>query len=72
VTVSNRRRVETATFLQGLVWSHRVVAFCFAPCSPLFELASVLVGFDHIARFIIKADQSIANRCKGLVSLVHK
>jgi hypothetical protein len=28
--------------------------------SPLFELALVFVRFDHVARFIVKADHGIA------------
>jgi hypothetical protein len=27
--------------------------------SPLFEIARVLVRFDHVARFIVSADQGI-------------
>jgi hypothetical protein len=34
---------------------HGVEAFC----SPLFEIASVLVRFDHVARFIVKANHGI-------------
>jgi hypothetical protein len=35
--------------------SPRVATLCFAACSPLFEIAFVLVRFDHVARFIVSA-----------------
>jgi len=34
-----------------------VAAFCF--CSPLFEIAYVLVRFDQVAGGIVNADHSI-------------
>jgi hypothetical protein len=36
---------------------YHVAAFCFA-CDvlPLFEIASVLVRLDHIARFVVNAN----------------
>jgi hypothetical protein len=34
-------------------------AFCFASRLPLFELARMLVRFDHIACSIVNADHSI-------------
>jgi hypothetical protein len=36
-----------------------VAAFCFAPRSPLFEIARLLVRLDHVARFIVNADHGI-------------
>jgi hypothetical protein len=35
-----------------------VAAFCFNT-SPLFEIALVLVRFDHVARAIVKANHSV-------------
>jgi hypothetical protein len=34
---------------QSAVTLHRVAAFCFGFRSPLFELARVLVRFEHVA-----------------------
>jgi hypothetical protein len=41
------------------VTSHRVAAFCFPLNSPLFEIARVLVRFDHVASRIVNANHSI-------------
>jgi hypothetical protein len=41
---------------QSAVTLHHVAAFCFAPRSPLFEIALVLVSFDHVARIIVNAN----------------
>jgi hypothetical protein len=41
-----------------------VVAFCFAPLSPLFELARVLVRFDHVA--------SVSNANHGIMRTAEK
>jgi hypothetical protein len=38
--------------LQKAVTLHRVAAFCFAPLSPLFEIARVLARFDHVAHIV--------------------
>jgi hypothetical protein len=38
------------------------LAVSFVPCgetSPLFEVALVLVGLDHISRFIVNTDHGI-------------
>jgi hypothetical protein len=35
-----------------------MAAFCL-PRSPLFEIAHVLVRFDHVASFIVNADHNI-------------
>jgi hypothetical protein len=40
---------------QSAVTLRRVAAFC----SPLFEIASVLVRFDHISGFIVNANHGI-------------
>jgi hypothetical protein len=42
-----------AAFSQSAVALHRVAALCFAPRSPLLELAGVLVRLDHIARVTV-------------------
>jgi hypothetical protein len=44
--------------LQKAVTLHRVAAFCFAHLR-LFEIARVLVRFDHVASRIVNANQSI-------------
>jgi hypothetical protein len=36
-----------------------VAAFCFAPRSPFFEIALVLVRFNHVASLIVNANHSI-------------
>jgi hypothetical protein len=36
-----------------------VAALCFAPRSPLFEVARVLVRFNHVASFIVNANHSV-------------
>jgi hypothetical protein len=41
-----------------------VAAFCFT-CSLLYELARVLVRFDHVARFIVNANDGIIYRLKN-------
>ncbi len=39
---------------------HSLAAFCFTGVhSPLFEIALVLVRFDHVASFIVNANHSI-------------
>jgi hypothetical protein len=41
-----------------------VAAFCFT-CSLLYELAGVLVRFDHVARLIVNANDGIMYRLKN-------
>jgi hypothetical protein len=36
-----------------------VAAFCFAPRSPLFELALVLMRLDHVASVIVNTDDGL-------------
>jgi hypothetical protein len=43
---------------QSAVTLHHVAAFCFARLR-LFEIALVLVRLDHVARFIVSADDGI-------------
>ena len=47
---------------QLAVTPHRVAAFC----SPLVELARVLVRFDHVASCIVNANHRIAIRLAKL------
>jgi hypothetical protein len=35
---------------------HHVTAFCFGSCSPLLEIALVLVRFNHVANGIVNAN----------------
>ena len=56
---ANRRRKSVNLRASQLaVTLHRVAAFCFTR-SRLFEIARVLVRFDHVARFIVNANHSI-------------
>jgi hypothetical protein len=51
-----RKRYSRQTaFSQSAVTLHRAAAFC----SPLFEIAGVVVRFDHVARFIVNANHSV-------------
>src|SRR5713101_7110221 len=39
--------------------------------SPLFEIALVLMCFDHVARFIVNANHSCVNRCDVWPNRLH-
>jgi hypothetical protein len=57
---TQRTKSQKSNQLKQLaVMFHRVAAYCFAPRSPLFEIALVPVRFDHIASRIVKANHSI-------------
>jgi hypothetical protein len=57
-----------------------VAAFCFAPRSPLFEIARVLVRLDQVARVIVNANHgimcvksvTIRSTCSALQKLVQR
>ena len=49
---------KTGTNLQSAVTLHGVAAFCL-PRSGLFEIASVPVRLDHVARRIVNANHCI-------------
>jgi hypothetical protein len=53
--VVNNRYSCALSISQSAVTLHRVAAFCLAR-SGLFEIARVLVRFDHVARCIVNAD----------------
>jgi hypothetical protein len=49
---------------------HRVAAFCFAPRSPLFEIALVFVRFNHVACVIVNANHFIVHADEKLTAFV--
>jgi hypothetical protein len=54
----NREEHRTATASREIC-SNRVSDLMRTRRLPLFEIASVLVRLDHVARFIVNADRSI-------------
>src|SRR2546430_15041251 len=54
-------RVRASSISQSAVTLHRVAAFC----SPLCEVANVLVCLDHVASFIINANHVLVVVTRG-------
>jgi len=57
-SVKLRQPNKTSSISQSAVTLHRVAAFCFAR-SRLFEIARVLLRFDHVAHFVVNANHGI-------------